>query len=82
MRDVVRGGAVATVIDCKYWEKLERVAGIEPARSAWEADRLPLHHTRNLQDISVSCSHIGLNQIGEFGTLGHKLCSLYPPVNL
>ena len=26
--------------------KLERVAGIEPARSAWEADRLPLHHTR------------------------------------
>ena len=26
---------------------LERVAGIEPARSAWEADRLPLHHTRD-----------------------------------
>jgi hypothetical protein len=26
--------------------KVERVAGIEPARSAWEADRLPLHHTR------------------------------------
>ena len=26
---------------------LERVAGIEPARSAWEADRLPLHHTRS-----------------------------------
>src|SRR3954449_8798743 len=26
--------------------RLERVAGIEPARSAWEADRLPLHHTR------------------------------------
>src|SRR5262249_54893405 len=26
--------------------ELERVAGIEPARSAWEADRLPLHHTR------------------------------------
>jgi hypothetical protein len=25
---------------------MERVAGIEPARSAWEADRLPLHHTR------------------------------------
>jgi hypothetical protein len=31
----------------KSWEGLlERVAGIEPARSAWEADRLPLHHTR------------------------------------
>jgi hypothetical protein len=27
--------------------KLERVAGIEPARSAWEADKLPLHHTRD-----------------------------------
>ena len=25
---------------------LERVTGIEPVRSAWEADRLPLHHTR------------------------------------
>ena len=29
-----------------YWE-MERVTGIEPVRSAWEADRLPLHHTRN-----------------------------------
>ena len=27
-------------------DRVERVAGIEPARSAWEADRLPLHHTR------------------------------------
>src|SRR6185437_2160292 len=25
---------------------VERVTGIEPVRSAWEADRLPLHHTR------------------------------------
>ena len=25
---------------------LERVEGIEPSRSAWEADKLPLHHTR------------------------------------
>lgn len=25
---------------------LERVAGIEPAHPAWEAGRLPLHHTR------------------------------------
>ena len=25
---------------------LERVAGIEPAHRAWEASRLPLHHTR------------------------------------
>ena len=27
--------------------KMERVTGIEPVRSAWEADRLPLHHTRS-----------------------------------
>ena len=26
-------------------DKLERVTGIEPVRSAWEADRLPLHFT-------------------------------------
>ena len=35
--------------------KVERVAGIEPARSAWEADRLPLHHTR--QSLLVSTPH-------------------------
>jgi hypothetical protein len=29
------------------WGKLERVTGIEPVRSAWEADKLPLHHTRD-----------------------------------
>src|ERR1700738_4285349 len=27
-------------------ERLERVAGIEPARRPWEGHRLPLHHTR------------------------------------
>jgi len=26
--------------------RLERAAGIEPARKAWEAFRLPLHHAR------------------------------------
>lgn len=31
----------------RCWE-MERVTGIEPVRSAWEADRLPLHHTRVL----------------------------------
>ncbi len=25
---------------------MERVEGIEPSRPAWEAGRLPLHHTR------------------------------------
>ena len=37
------GSAVAW----RHGGRLERVAGIEPARSAWEADRLPLHHTRD-----------------------------------
>ena len=29
-----------------YRELLERVAGIEPASSAWKAEVLPLYHTR------------------------------------
>jgi len=36
----------AFVILKVFW-RLERVTGIEPVRSAWEADRLPLHHTRS-----------------------------------
>ncbi len=28
---------------------MERVAGIEPARLAWKARALPLHHTRVLE---------------------------------
>lgn len=31
----------------KYVENLERVTGIEPAFSAWEADVLPLNYTRS-----------------------------------
>jgi hypothetical protein len=27
---------------------MERVAGIEPASSAWKAEVLPLYHTRNI----------------------------------
>src|SRR5688572_418156 len=44
---------------------MERVAGIEPARSAWEADRLPLHHTRlaaaDCHRASASVNGTGLN---------------------
>ena len=29
------------------WFRLERVTGIEPAFSAWEADVLPLNYTRS-----------------------------------
>ena len=31
-------------------EKLERVEGIEPSHLAWQASRLPLHHTRMVPD--------------------------------
>ena len=34
-------------------KSVERVARIELARSAWEADRLPLHHTRK----ALKCSY-------------------------
>ena len=30
----------------KFWRSLERVAGIEPAYSAWKAAALPLSYTR------------------------------------
>ena|SRR6056297_192457 len=33
---------------------LERVAGIEPARPAWKAGALPLHHTRSTSLVSIS----------------------------
>ena len=35
---------------------LERVTGIEPAYSAWEADVLPLNYTRKNQNSSVKPS--------------------------
>ena len=38
-------------------DKLERVTGIEPALSAWEADVLPLNYTRaqlQLSDVAVT----------------------------
>ena len=31
-----------------FLEGLERMEGIEPSYSAWEADVLPLNYTRNL----------------------------------
>ena len=31
----------------ELWEHVERVMGIEPTQSAWEADVLPLNYTRN-----------------------------------
>lgn len=40
---------------------LERVARIELARSAWEADRLPLHHTRLASPDDKGASELGFH---------------------
>lgn len=37
-------------------ENLERVEGIEPSLSAWEADVLPLNHTREAWHLILSLS--------------------------
>ena len=48
--------------------RLERVTGIEPVRSAWEADRLPLHHTRsrktpkNREKLGYACELLGVTE--------------------
>jgi len=39
-------------------DDLERVAGIEPANSRWQRDRLPLHHTRIKTCLQYSISFI------------------------
>ena len=41
---LVRSGLVGDPLTCGF--ALERVTGIEPALSAWEADVLPLNYTR------------------------------------
>ena len=38
-------------ITSPHREKLERVEGIEPSHLAWQASRLPLHHTRRLVEM-------------------------------
>jgi hypothetical protein len=41
---LVRPGLTERLLTCGF--ALERVTGIEPALSAWEADVLPLNYTR------------------------------------
>ena len=58
-------GAVSTgemASDCIVWQRfsrVERVTGIEPALSAWEADVLPLNYTRERADGAYSRGAIG-----------------------
>jgi hypothetical protein len=44
---------------------LERVMGIEPTLSAWEAEVLPLNYTRAPQDSRVSGSAVKLYPVPE-----------------
>ena len=44
--------------------ELERVTGIEPAFSAWEADVLPLNYTRGGLGIVVAVSEAAQTQHG------------------
>ena len=50
-----RGGMPARQ-PLKAPENLERVEGIEPSLSAWEADVLPLNHTREAWHLILSLS--------------------------
>jgi hypothetical protein len=42
------GGLWAVGFSIKAQSRSERVAGIEPALSAWEAEVLPLNYTRDI----------------------------------
>ena len=43
-----------TVQKAFYREIVERVAGIEPASSAWKAEVLPLYHTRHYSRLTAN----------------------------
>jgi hypothetical protein len=46
----IQGGDGADCIVLQRFSRVERVTGIEPALSAWEADVLPLNYTRRGAD--------------------------------
>jgi hypothetical protein len=48
---LVRSGLAESPLTCGF--TMERVTGIEPALSAWEADVLPLNYTRAHQHCSA-----------------------------
>ena len=66
-------------------DDLERVAGIEPANSRWQRDRLPLHHTRtNLVDrgrIELPL-HACKAHVLPLSLTAHKTWSEYKDLNL
>ncbi len=67
---------------------MERVTGIEPVRSAWEADRLPLHHTRvlavimdmPLYDVMQPCARAWIVDTGTH-IFTHIFSKLLPELN-
>jgi hypothetical protein len=55
---LVRSGLAEGSLTCRF--ALERVTGIEPALSAWEADVLPLNYTRVHCRTSLRCVRLDI----------------------
>jgi hypothetical protein len=55
---LTRSGFVEDPLTCDF--ALERVTGIEPALSAWEADVLPLNYTRAHCRTSLRCVRLDI----------------------
>jgi hypothetical protein len=55
---LVRSGLAEGSLTCGY--AVERVTGIEPALSAWEADVLPLNYTRVHCRTSLRCVRLDI----------------------
>jgi hypothetical protein len=60
------------------WLHLERVERIELSRSAWEADRLPLHHTRPMLGAMYRTGASAQAEMGVFVRSLRSICDLDP----
>ena len=47
-------GRTDRAVQKTFQELVERVAGIEPASSAWKAEVLPLYHTRHYSRLTAN----------------------------
>ena len=64
---------------------MERVTGIEPALSAWEAEVLPLNYTRACRTVTPVRRLSSIDEEGKAPVFGHKLirhddCSVHGPI--
>ena len=63
---------------------LEREKGIEPSRLAWEASRLPLHHSREHRVYGTAPGHrqtTGVRSLWGGGGIGRDLRGTHPPIS-